>query len=415
MRIISTQYIIPFFMALAVIFCLNANAAAGVESVPEELAPAFEQLLSLAGAANPKAPAAEALDPIIGFLNHTKDLNQTFSMGDRKGAASNYSEFRINRSLKEVLDLVYNPDIPPYLITPASIRRSQWLRINGRQEELPRLSDFLDHLTEPVMFTGVEFVENTPDTFSGAYYAYELDRALVLLRHKGRKVLLSISRQRDKSDVGKKGLVLGDDENWNYLYTAEKGCTKPGLGWVDSYMYDSAAITVYYEVDGPVPQVHCGVFKWIRAGWAGMNFVQPHHIRSGAQRFAKTFKALIESPALSDIKGFSTALRQISDLPLDALRQKVKHHYLGLKKIHQDSNRLVRRWFDHFSGENGYLAKMSPAEMKAVLEKAYLKKVLGKNPLAEAGKKTAECQSLVSPGSTTRENTDLRILQQHRS
>jgi hypothetical protein len=161
-------------------------------------------------------------------------------------------------------------------------------------------------------------------------------------------------------------------------------------------MYDSASITVYYETDAPTPQVHCGVFKWIRGGWANMNFVRPHHIRNGVQRFSKTFKALIESPALADVKGFSTALRQISDLPADALRQKVKRHYLGLKSIHQNSNRRVRRWFDHFTGENGYLAKMSPEEMKAVLEKAYLKKVLGKDPLADAGQRTAEHPSRCS-------------------
>jgi hypothetical protein len=393
MRRTHTPYIMRFFMAMAIILCLNANAAAAVESVPEELAPAFEQLLSLAGHTDPQAPAAEILEPIIAFVNRAKDPNQTFSMGERKGAASNYSEFRLNRSMKDVLDLIYNPDIPSYLTTPASIRRSQWLHINGGQQELPKLSKFLDQSSKPVMFTGVEFVENTPDTFSGSYYAYQLDRALLLTRYQGHNVLFSISRQRDKSDVGKKGLVLGDDENWNYLYTAEKGCTKSGLGWANTYMYDSAAITVYYEVDAPTPQVQCGVFKWLRAGWANMNFVQPHHIHSGAQRFAKNLKELIESPALSDIKGFSAAIRQISDLPVETLRQKVKRHYLALQRIYQGRNRLVQRWFDHFSGKDGYLAKMSPAEMKAVLEKAYLQKILGKSPPADAAKSTAEYRS----------------------
>jgi hypothetical protein len=395
MRKTQTPYVMRLFMAMAIVLCLNANAAAAVESVPKELAPAFEQLLSLAGQTDPKAPAADILAPLIEFLNRAKDPNQTFSMGERKGAASNYSEFRINRSFKDMLDLIYNPDIPSYLTTPASIRLSQWLHINGGQQELPKLSKFLDHLSEPVMFTGVEFVENTPDTFSGAYYAYQLDRALLLTRYKGRSVLFSISRQRDKSDVGKKGLVLGADENWDYLYTTEKGCTKSGLGWANTYMYDSAAITVYYEVDAPTPQVQCGIFKWLRAGWANMNFVEPHHIHSGAQRFAKTLKALIESPALSDIKGFSTAIRQISDLPVEILRQKVKRHYLALQSIYQGHNRLIRRWFDHFSGKDGYLAKMSPAEMKAVLEKAYLKKMLEKSPPAVAGNETAEVRNKV--------------------
>jgi hypothetical protein len=390
MRRTQTPYVMRFFMAMTIVLCLNATAAAAVKSVPEDLAPAFEQLLSLAGQTNPQAPGAEILEPLIAFLNRAKDPDTTFSMGERKGAASNYSEFNIDRSMKDVLDLIYNPDIPSYLTTPASIRWSQWLHINGGKQELPKLSEFLDHLSAPVMFTGVEFVENTPDTFSGAYYAYQLDRALLLTRYKGHNVLFSISRQRDKSDVGKKGLVLGDDDNWNYLYTAEKGCTKSGLGWANTYMYDSAAITVYYEVDAPTPQVKCGVFKWLRAGWANMNFVQPHHIHSGAQRFAKNLKELIESPALSDIKGFSTAIRQISNMPVEILRQKVKRHYLALQSIYQGHNRLVQRWFDHFSGRDGYLAKMSPAEMKAVLEKAYLKKILEKTPHERADEKSTQ-------------------------
>jgi hypothetical protein len=62
-------------------------------------------------------------------------------------------------------------------------------------------------------------------------------------------------------------------------------------------MYDSASITVYYETDAPTPQVHCGVFKWIRAGWANMNFVRPHHIRNGVQRFSKTFFYTIDNKA----------------------------------------------------------------------------------------------------------------------
>ena len=390
MNLTRNNTMIYLMVVFTSIFCLHSKSAAMIESVPEELTTVFEQLLSLADPSGPKAPDAQSMDRIIGFLNRAKNPDSTFSMGERDGATSNYSEFRLNRSLKEVLDLVYNPDIPSYLTTPASVRRSKWIQINGEKKDPPKLSDFLDKLTEPVMFTGVEFVENTPDTFSGAYYAYELDRALLLTRHKGRNVLISISRQRDKSDVGKKGLVLGDDDNWNYLYTGEKGCTKSGLGWVKSYMYDSASITVYYEVDDPTPQVHCGVFKWIRAGWAGINMVQPHHIRNGVKRFSKTFKSLIESPALADTTGFSKALRRINDLPVEALRQRVKQHYIRLKSIHEKKNKLVQEWFNHFPGKNGHLAKMTPEEMKAVLEKAYLKKVIGKTPVADAGKKTGK-------------------------
>ncbi len=377
-------------VCLIFILSLASTATAETTSVPEELTPAFEQMIALAGKSAPNAPDAQHVNRLIGFLNRNKDPQGTFVMGGRDGASSNYSEFRLNRPFNEVLDLIYNPDIPAYLTSPASVRRSEWIRINGKQQQLPLLSGVYGRLTKTTVYTGVEFVENTPDTFSGAYYAYELDRALVLTRHEGRNVLISISRQRNKSDVGKKGLVLGDDDNWNYLYTDEKGCTKTGLGWADTYMYNSASITVYYEVDGPAPHVHIGVFKWLKAGWANINMVQPHHIKNGVKRFAKNFKALIESPAMADTSKLTEGLRQFENMPEETLRQKVKRHYLGLKKVHEIKSRRILKWFDSLGGKDGYLAKMTPKEMKAVLEKAYLKKVLGKRPIAGAGQKVAE-------------------------
>jgi hypothetical protein len=354
--------------------------------VPQELLPAFEYLLSYTGKSIPKKLDSNHIDRVVKFVNSAKDLQKTFSMGLRKGATSNYYEFSLGKSLKEVLDITYNPDIPSHITTPASIRRAEWININGKKQKLPKLSDYLTGLSEdPVLIKGVEFIENTPDTFSGAYYAYELDRALLLVRHNGNKILISMSHQRDKSEVGKKGLVLGNDDNWDYLYTGEKGCTRSGLGWVNSYMYDSASIAVYYEEDGPSPKVHCGMFKWLRAGWAGINMVKPHHIRDGVKRFAKPFKNIVESPNLANTDKLAKTLKKIDDMPEEELRRKVQRYYLHLKELYQNQNRLARQWFDQLTGNDGHLAKMSPKEMKAVLEKAYVKHLLGKSPGMDIG------------------------------
>lgn len=357
---------------------LHANTDVDVEQVPEELFPAFEHLLSYADDSSAGSPDSKQIGQVLQFVNRTKDLKQTYSMGERKGATSNYSEFHLKRSLKEVLDLVYNPQIPSHVTSPASVRRSEWVQVNGKEQDLPKLSGYLNTLSEPVVVTGVEFVENTPDVYSGAYYAYELYRALILTRHNGQRVLISISRQRDKSNVGQKGLVLGDDDNWDYLYTGEKGCTKSGLGWVKSYMYDSSSITVYYEESGPNPQVRCGIFKWIRAGWAGINMAQPHHIRKGVKRFSTNFKELIESPILADTDRLSRAFEQINNLPEEVLRRQIERYYQDLNDIYQTKSSKVKKWFDGMSGNDGHLAKMTTKEMKAVLEKAYLKQLLGK-------------------------------------
>lgn len=387
-------YTILTGLALFLLLTVNLQANETVDAdeerqsvqVPRELSPAFEYLLSYTGESSPKELEMNQIERVIEFVKSAKDLQKTFSMGKRNGASSNYYEFSLNRSLKEVLDLIYNPDIPSHITTPASIRRSEWINVNGKKQKFPKLSDHLNGLAEePFLVKGVEFIENTPDTFSGAYYAYELDRALLLIRHKGHKILISMSHQRDKSDVGKKGLVLGSDDNWDYIYTGKKGCTRSGLGWVESYMYDSASIAVYYEEGGPSPKVHCGLFKWLRAGWAGINMVKPHHIRDGVKRFAKPLKNIVESPMLADTDKLANTLKKIKAMPEEELRRKVQRYYLNLKELHQNQNRLAQKWFDQLTGNDGHLAKMNPKEMKAVLEIAYMKHLLGKSPGMDIG------------------------------
>jgi hypothetical protein len=58
-------------------------------------------------------------------------------------------------------------------------------------------------------------------------------------------VLISVSSQNDLSEVGKKGCIVGDDKNWNYLYSNETGLNKTGMGWVDSYMYYAHSVLIY--------------------------------------------------------------------------------------------------------------------------------------------------------------------------
>ena len=70
---------------------------------------------------------------------------------------------------------------------------------------------------------------DTPDLNTGVYHEYDLKRTLILLNHKGRQVLVSLSKQIDKSDVGKKGIILGNDNDWNYYYSGEPGFTRPAL------------------------------------------------------------------------------------------------------------------------------------------------------------------------------------------
>lgn len=377
------KHFLAFIIFIAFILILSppfeAAASSEVTRIPKDLAAGLEHLLSLTEQNSQLPFEPDLIENIFQWINNPKDLSILYSARPRNNASSIYYEFTINRSLKEMLDLVYNPDIPSYLAVPASTRRSKWLEINGKNQPLPRLSDFLGQLSSPIIVKGVEYTENTPDTHSGAYYAYLLDRTMILMEHKGCRVMLSLSCQRDKSNVGKKGLVLGADNDWNYLYTGEKGTTKKGLGWVDSYMYNSASVIVYYETAYPFPRVRCGVFKWIRAGWSGLNFVQPYHIRNGVERFARTFKEIVESPHLQKAPELSKMFRCIENLPTEHLKEQVRDYYDYLRSSYQGENRPFKKWFDRLFKDHHYVDSMKREELKAVVCLQYLKFLLGKS------------------------------------
>lgn len=357
----------------------HTQADESTVQIPLELKPSLDKLLELSASNSQSPPDMDAVGRVVDYLLTPKDMASTYSAGNRKGATSNYFEFTLNRSLEDLIRLAYNPDIPSYFVIPSSLHRSHWLGADGNPQTLPDLTKSLISLAEPIVFKGMEYVENTPDTYSGAYYAYDLNRALVLARCHGRRVLLSMSSQKDKSDVGKKGLVVGDDNDWNYLYTGEKGCTRTGLGWVKSYMYASESIMVYYEMTEPTPHLRCAVFKWVDAGWAGINMAQPCHIKKGVKRFVNTFKQIVESTALPAPSVLAATIQRIDNLSMDELKQKVRDYFGRLKERHQNDSRLNRRWFARLFDDGRYIEQMSREELTAVVCKEYLKYLLGKS------------------------------------
>ena len=365
----------------AAVFTFAPYTAAdeGVEQIPQSLKPNLDQLLSLALHDHQARPDMTVIQSVVDYVLTPKDPETTYSAGLRNGATSNYYEFTIHRSMEDVIELTYNPDIPSYFFIPASLHQSRWTEVNGKQQPFPDLSKTWPALSDPpLLIKGVETVENTPDTYSGAYYAYTMDRGVVLTSYQGRRVLLSMSVQRGKSDVGKKGLVLGNDDDWNYIYTGENGCTRTGLGWADTYMYGSESVAVYYEMTEPVPHVRCAVFKWVHAGWAGINMAQTIHIKNGVERFVRTFKKVIESPALPRPSELAAVIRRIENAPTPALREEVRDYFRVLKARHENDNRLTRKWLGKLFENDDYLNKMDREELTAAVCTEYLKYLLGK-------------------------------------
>lgn len=367
---------------IILLFCLcflfQTTASGEAKHIPKDLIPAFNNLLAFTKGDNDIELNNELLERVLDFVASSKDLGGHFSLGGRQGGSSDYYEFKIDRSLSEVLGFTFHPDIPPYITAPSSVHLSYWIGVNGDKEPLRLNPDILDDSSDPVVIRGREFLENTPDTNSGAYYSYELDRAIIYTKHHGNRVLISMSEQRGRSSVGKKALILSSDDEWSYLYTGEKGCTVAGLGWVSSYIYNSSGIIVYYETTDPYPQVKYSIFKWIKAGWSGLNLVKSSHLRKGAERYAKAFKEILESTAVQDVSKFSEPFRQIKNLSIEELRIRASLYFEELKKRHQEDNRLCRKWFMELFQDDLYLESLTRDELEAIVNKEYLKYMLGR-------------------------------------
>jgi hypothetical protein len=377
MKVISCV-VVALIVSIISPLSTSAMEATAEAAVPDDLLTGLAHLLALTGPQSESNFDPQQVEALMGFIASPNDGSKQYHTADRFDSPSAYIEFSFNKSLAETLRFIYNPDVPGYVLNPTSIRWSHWTEVEGTQHRLPRLWEKLDGLDHPFMVKGHEFVENTPDLFAHTYYAYGLFRTLILFKHNGNNVLISLSKQDDTSEVGKKGLIVGPDEDWNYLYSGKEGTGKSGLGWMRTYMYDSFSVIIYYEMPTEPASVKCGVFKWIRAGWLDLNVVKNRHIYKGLERFARSFKRVIESPDLPPPERFQQDFASIQALSTAELRTRTKYHLeRKVNLIRQASSYQADKKLKPFYSET-CLDSMSRPQMQSVLVLAYLKEVLGK-------------------------------------
>ena len=214
--------------------------------------------------------------------------------------------------LDRVLQYAFNPAIPWFATSPVLPAVD---RLDPHRAALAGAAAALGADPQggpPRSVRGEEVVENTPDLFSGSYYRYRLHRTLIAYTDGGRRTVISISRQVDASEIGKKGYTVGKDDDWTYFYSGEPGLTLGGLGWVKCRMFDSAGISIYTEPEPGV--VRLGNLKWIRAGWNGLNVVQNDHIYQGMMRFARDVQAAAGVAAAAPVKALEDACGRIERL-----------------------------------------------------------------------------------------------------
>lgn len=352
-------------------------------NIPNSIYPGLHHFLDLVDSEKNVAFDPGMVAGVMEFIERSKDDHNLYSADGVLGLPSAYHEFDSRTDLRKIADYAFNPDIPDIATMPSSVRLFHWLDEKGQRRQTPRVVGYLADLDRPVVEKGMQYVEITPDTHSGAYYGYNLYQTLIVFKYKQRNVLITISRQADVSTVGKKGYVLGSDDDWDYFYSGRKGLTLPALGWVSSYMYASSAISIYDEIDPGSPRVRCAMFKWLRAGWSGINMVQRKHIYNGLKRFGGTFKQILEHPALPPVEVLAADFSHIRKLPDDSLRSKMDIYSNILKRRYNGDNHNGKKALAKLLADKNHWSGMSRDEMQSALVIEYMKAVIGKTRGAE--------------------------------
>ena len=319
------KFIIAGIWTICLLLSVESQADESLAEVkiPQALSAGLHHFLDLADPDKTATFDPKKVAGVLDFINQPGKDAALYYADSILDAPSAYYEFDIHENLKKIVAYSFNPDIPDIATVPSSVRLLYWLDASENRQSPPRIGQYLDRLDSPVVINSLQYMEITPNTHSGAYYAYNMHHTMLLFKYRQRNILVTVSKQVDVSTVGKKGYVLGADDDWDYFYSGKPGLTIPALGWVKSYMYESSGINIYDEVDPVAMKVRCAAFKWLRAGWSGINMVQRQHIYSGLKRFAKPIKEILEHPSLPSVESMASDFSRIRGFSEDTLRSKM--------------------------------------------------------------------------------------------
>lgn len=374
------------FITFILFFPILAIAEPEEVKIPDSLNKELNYLLEFVGGnrAEPKNFKIDKIQSLLKFLDTEKPSNQLF-YPEGQDYTSAYFETKINRNLDQLLQLTENPAIPAQFTAPSSVKDERWSRVDTTNHERPLLWEILKNPTASNFYTGVEHITNTPDETTGAYYEYDLDRTLIVTQYNGRNLLISLSKQKGVSEAGKKGYILGEDTNWDYLYTQQTGLNLPGLGWANSYVYDSHSVSFYLESPEAQKPVKFGAFKWLKAGWSDINFVKRTHIYNGLNRFSSVLKSIVENPKIANNRQWQQKLAEINSLPRPQLQTLTQNYLSRLQKqVEQDNS--VPAEFKETVLDDDYIKSLGQEDMRSILVLEYLKQLLGKSAKLDLSK-----------------------------
>lgn len=314
------------------------------------------------------------LDVLADYVMGAKQTKEHAVPSLRDGTGA-YFEFDTKITFPRFVEYSYSSLVPPVITRPSSLRYSIWTTPRGALK-LPATWKRIPSGGSPVVVHGLEQESDTPDLNTHVYHEYDLKRTLILFNYKGHQAMLSISKQTGKSNVGKKGTILGNDNDWNYYYSGEPGTMTTGLGWVKSYIYDFCSIGIYVETGANSSMVRSGVFQWLRAGWSGINFVKSGHILAGLRRFSRDSRGSLESPRMPSPTQIASFYQSLSNMPPGELTER----YTALQQA-QRASAIQHGRISKSEGKERSFADVPKEQVLQELLLEYLKISLGKPAL----------------------------------
>ena len=379
---------LSIFKRLFICFCfalLTALPAQAEEQKNGTLPPALETALStlLADAPQGKAdPDAATVNAVLDFVATNKRAANKVRPEARPQGSGAYLKETLNVPLRKLVEYMLDPSIPGEAIYPSAVRRNAWMPGSPILKDNAALTDAAYPPAAPIVTRGVEYEETTPDTSSGCYYSYKLNRLFVLADYKGRTALISVSVMPGQSSVGLRGAIVGNDKDWTYVYTPEKGTNLAMLGWAETYLYGSASISVFMESAPGSGKVDVSIFKWAKAGWKGSNVVKVSHITAGLKRFTSGLRQVMESPRLPSSDAIAAKYSELKAMNDTELRAQLSCFGTHLAK--QNADPLDEKAFRTVLDNGAYPGTLKRDDAIAELMKLYMRQQLGTLPAAVA-------------------------------
>jgi hypothetical protein len=111
-----------------------------------------------------------------------------------------------------------------------------------------------------------------------------------------------------------------------------------------------------------------------------MNFVRRSHIRRGLERYADTYREILESPQLPEPSRIAAAAAAIGSLSRAELEARGRQQLQRLQDRYGDENDFPDEWYMQAMASNGYLEQLTRPQLEAMLFLDYMQRALGRRP-----------------------------------